>query len=111
MHAHNIPGKFIGTMRLLAALRCFVVQARADTDTLPFFIGKCGRMLTPEPLVFIHHGSPIISWFVGRVELTARDGVNRINGKQSRAKSLATSSIPCCVHRLGYLLCGLALHP
>src|SRR5712691_2670289 len=104
MHAHNVAGKLIGTMSLFAALRCFVVQARADTDTLPFLIGECCGVLSSKPLIFIHDGSSIISWLVGRIKLTARDGVNGVDGKEPVSKAFAPCAVACGVHRIGYVL-------
>src|SRR5947209_7011266 len=110
MHADNIARKFVGSMRLLASLGCFIVHARANADTLPFLIRKCGGVLTAKPLVFIHDSSSIISWLIGSIKFTAGDGVNRINGKESCAKAFASCTVACGVHHIGYLLGGFALH-
>src|SRR5260370_26082708 len=111
MHAHNFRWEFIGTMRLFAALGCLVVHACANADTLPFLIGKRCGVLSPKSLLFIHDGSSVISWFVGSVKFTARDGINRINGKESSTKAFASCAVACGVHCIGYLFCCFALHP
>src|SRR6266487_278903 len=110
MDTDNIARKLIGPVRLLAALRCSIVDARSCTYALPLFRGKCGWMLTPKPLTFIEHRSSIITRGIRRVELVAGDGIDGINREESVSEALATGTIACRIHRIDDIFGGLAFH-
>ena len=65
---------------LLTALWGFVVQAAADADALPLFVGEGPRDAAREALVFVDDRPPVIPWSKGGVELAARDSVDGVDG-------------------------------
>src|SRR5947209_7022278 len=98
MDADNIARKLVDLVSGFAAMWGIIVQAGTDTDTLPFFKGECSGMESPETLVFIGNSASVIPRFIGSVELTTRNRINRIDGKQPGTKALTARAITCLVH-------------
>ncbi len=106
----HMPGEFIDAVGLGVSMGGIVVEARASADQLPLLVGKSRLVLAAIALALIDNRASIVTWSEGGIKLIAADGIDRIDGKEPLAKTLAAGAIASGIDGLDNRFSGLTLH-